>query len=78
MAPVLALTHRTAITGADAITRGASTGHIFDVARDPGTITVIDPATDAAVVTIAAGEKMKYAASDDRMALVSPARRRAT
>lgn len=32
---------------------------------DPGTITVIDPTTDAAIATIKVGEKMEYAATDD-------------
>ena len=63
----LAVTHRIAAgADADAIARDAATGHVFVIEGDPGTITVIDPTSDTAVATIAAGEKMEYAATDDR------------
>jgi DNA-binding beta-propeller fold protein YncE len=51
---------------ADAIAVDSATGHIFVIEGDPGAITVIDPKTDGVVATIEAGEKMEYAASDDR------------
>jgi YVTN family beta-propeller protein len=51
---------------ADAIAVEATTGHLFVVEGDPGTITVIDPKTDAVVATIKVGEKMEYATSDDQ------------
>jgi YVTN family beta-propeller protein len=54
---------------ADAIATDAATGHIFVIEGDPGTITVIDPKTDAVAATINVGEKMEYAVSDDQGAL---------
>jgi DNA-binding beta-propeller fold protein YncE len=49
---------------ADAIAVDGATGHVFVVEGDPAAITVIDPATDAVVATIKAGEKLEYATSD--------------
>lgn len=54
---------------ADAMTIERSTGHVFVVDGDPGTVTVIDPKTDTVVATVAAHEKMEYAASDDEGAV---------
>ena len=51
---------------ADGIVREPVTGRILIVDGDPGTITVIDPKTNAVVATIRAGEKMEYAAADSR------------
>jgi YVTN family beta-propeller protein len=50
---------------ADAIATDEATGHVFVVEGDPGTISVIDPKTDAVVATVKAGEKLEYAAGDD-------------
>lgn len=54
-----------AAADADGIARDGATGHVFIIEGDPASITVIDPKTDAAVATIAAGEKLEYGASDD-------------
>jgi DNA-binding beta-propeller fold protein YncE len=63
----LKITHRIpADVDADAIVIDKATGHIFVIEGDPAAITVIDPKTDAVVATIKAGEKMEYAAADDR------------
>jgi YVTN family beta-propeller protein len=51
---------------ADALAFDASTGHVFVIEGDPGTITVIDPKTDTVLATITVGEKMEYATTDDR------------
>jgi DNA-binding beta-propeller fold protein YncE len=51
---------------ADAIARDPATGHVFVMEGDPGTITVIDPVKQTAIATIKAGEKLEYAAADDR------------
>ena len=53
-----------AAADADSIASDPRSGRIFVVEGDPGTITVVDPRTDAPVATIAAGEKMEYAAAD--------------
>ena len=50
---------------ADGMALDARTGHIFVVEGDPGTMTVIDPATDRAVATIQVGEKMEYPVAGD-------------
>lgn len=50
---------------ADAIVTDRATGHVFIIEGDPGTLTVVDPKTDAVIATIKAGEKMEYGASDD-------------
>ena len=51
---------------ADGMALDPLTGRVFVVEGDPGTITVIDPKSDKAVATIAAGEKMEYLAADRR------------
>ncbi len=51
---------------ADAAVLDEATGHVFVIEGDPKAITVIDTKTDAAIATIKAGEKMEYAAADDR------------
>lgn len=62
----LAVTRRIpAADDADAVVRDGASGHIFVIEGDPASITVIDPRKDAAVATIAAGEKLEYGASDD-------------
>ena len=63
----LAVTHHIpAAADADAVASDSATGHIFVIEGDPGTISVIDPKTDTVVATIAAGEKLEYAAGDGR------------
>lgn len=49
---------------ADAIVAEPMTGHVFVINGDSGTITVIDPTSDTAVATIAAGGKLEFAAAD--------------
>lgn len=49
---------------ADGIARDPATGRILVVEGDPGTFTLIDTATDRAVATVSAGEKMEYPAAD--------------
>lgn len=49
---------------ADAIVTDVATGHVFVIEGDPGSISVIDPKTDAVVATIKVGEKMEYGAAD--------------
>lgn len=49
---------------ADGIALDPVTGRVLVVEGDPGTITVIDPRTDAAVATVNGGEKMEYLAAD--------------
>ena len=51
---------------ADGIVSDPATGHIFVIEGDPMAVSVIDPATDAVVATIKAGEKLEYGASDGR------------
>ncbi len=51
---------------ADAVARDPKTGHVFVVNGDAGTITVIDPASDAVVATVNAGGKLEYAVADGR------------
>lgn len=48
---------------ADAIAFDPSSGHIFVVDGDPGTLTVIDPKSDAAIATVMAGGKLEFAVS---------------
>ena len=50
---------------ADAVVIDKATGHVFVIDGEPGKITVIDPGSDAAIATIAGGEKIEYAVSDD-------------
>ena len=52
--------HIQAAEGADAITFDPVSNHVFIINGDAGTITVIDPKTDAAVGTITAGGKLEY------------------
>ncbi len=49
---------------ADAIATDRLSGHVFVIAGDPASITVIDPKTDAVAATIRVGEKMEYGAGD--------------
>ncbi len=48
---------------ADAVVFDPPSGHIFVVNGDPGTLTVIDPKTDAAIATVSAGSKLEFAVS---------------
>jgi DNA-binding beta-propeller fold protein YncE len=54
---------------ADAIALDNASGHVFVIEGDPGTITVIDPRTDAVAATIRVDEKMEYGAGDGRGAV---------
>jgi len=54
---------------ADAMTLDPVTGHVFVIEGDPAAMTVIDPATDTAIATVKAGEKLEYAAADGRGAV---------
>lgn len=51
-------------TDADAAVTDKVTGRLYVIEGDPGTVTVIDPTTDAVMATIKVGEKMEYAATD--------------
>ena len=53
--------HLQAQEGADAITFDPVSNHVFIMNGDAGTITVIDPKTDAVVATIEVGGKLEYA-----------------
>jgi len=53
--------HIQAAQDADAITFDPVSNHVFVINGDGGTITVIDPKTDAAVATITVGGKLEYA-----------------
>jgi len=53
--------HIQAAEGADAITFDPVSNHVFIINGDAGSITVIDPKTDAAVTTISVGGKLEYA-----------------
>jgi DNA-binding beta-propeller fold protein YncE len=46
---------------ADAITLDPTSGHIFVVNSEPGTLTVIDPQSDEVVAMVDAGSKLEYA-----------------
>jgi YVTN family beta-propeller protein len=46
---------------ADAVVFDPASGHVFVVNGDGGTLTVIDPQTDSAVATVAAGGKLEFA-----------------
>jgi YVTN family beta-propeller protein len=46
---------------ADAVVFDSSSGHVFVINGDTGTVTVIDPGTDRAVATIDAGDKLEFA-----------------
>lgn len=51
---------------ADAVTFDKVTGHVFVIEGDPGSISVVDPATNSIAATIKVGEKLEYGASDDQ------------
>jgi YVTN family beta-propeller protein len=53
--------HIQAAEGADAIAFDPVSNHVFIINGDAGTITVIDPKTDAAVTTLTVGGKLEYA-----------------
>src|SRR6185437_11681781 len=46
---------------ADAVTIDPTSGHVFVVNGDPGTLTVIDPTSNSVVATVSAGSKLEYA-----------------
>jgi YVTN family beta-propeller protein len=48
---------------ADAVVFDPPSGHLFVVDGDPGTLTVIDPNTDAAIAIVSAGSKLEFAVS---------------
>jgi len=50
---------------ADAVTIDPTSGHVFVVDGDPGTLTVIDPKTDSVVATVQVGSKLEYAVAGD-------------
>lgn len=50
---------------ADAVTIDPTSGHVFVVDGDPGTLTVIDPRTDDVVATVHVGSKLEYAVAGD-------------
>lgn len=49
---------------ADAIAFDSKSGHVFVINGDAGTITVIDPAADAAIATVNVGGKLEFAVAD--------------
>ncbi|MBS0418193.1 MAG: YncE family protein [Proteobacteria bacterium] len=53
--------HIQAAEDADAVTFDPVSNHVFTINGDTGSITVIDPKTDAAVATINGGGKLEYA-----------------
>ncbi|MHB8529837.1 MAG: YncE family protein [Caulobacteraceae bacterium] len=52
-------------TDADAIAFDPTSGHVFVVSGEPGTVTVVDPAANSVVATVRVGEKLEYAVSGD-------------
>ena len=50
---------------ADAVTIDPTSGHVFVVDGDPGTLTVIDPQSDRVVATVRIGSKLEYAVAGD-------------
>jgi YVTN family beta-propeller protein len=50
---------------ADAVTIDPTSGHVFVVDGDPGTLTVIDPKSDSVVATVHVGSKLEYAVAGD-------------
>ena len=69
--------HIKADADADAVVFDPASGHVFVVNGDSGTLTVIDPAADAAVGTVQAGGKLEFAVADGSGALfVNGAERR--
>ncbi len=53
-----------AAADADGIAIDTANGHVFVANGDTGTLTVIDPVSDAAIATIAVGEKLEYPVGD--------------
>jgi YVTN family beta-propeller protein len=63
---------------ADAVTIDPTSGNVFVVDGDPGTLTVIDPKTDRVVATVQVGSKLEYAvAGDDGKVYVNGEEKRA-
>ncbi|MGH8205165.1 MAG: YncE family protein [Steroidobacteraceae bacterium] len=54
-----------AMDDADAVTIDPTSGHVFVVDGDPGTLTVIDPKSDRVVASVHAGSKLEYAVAGD-------------
>ena len=52
-----------AMKDADGIVFDASSGHVFVINGDSGTLTVIDPTTDSAVATVAVGSPLEFGVS---------------
>jgi YVTN family beta-propeller protein len=50
---------------ADAVTIDPTSGHVFVVDGDPGTLTVIDPKADRVVATVQVGSKLEYIVAGD-------------
>lgn len=50
---------------ADAVILDPTSGHVFVVDGDPGTLTVIDPKTHRVVATVHAGSKLEYAVAGE-------------
>lgn len=50
---------------ADAVTIDPTSGNVFVVDGDPGTLTVIDPKTNRVVATVQVGSKLEYAVAGD-------------
>jgi YVTN family beta-propeller protein len=57
--------HIKAAEDADGIVFDSVSGHVFVINGDTGTVTVIDPTSDAAIATINAGGKLEFAAPGD-------------
>jgi YVTN family beta-propeller protein len=53
--------HIKAAEDADAVTFDEASGHVFVINGDTGTVTVIDPKSDAAIANINVGEKLEFA-----------------
>ena len=69
--------HIQAAEGADAITFDPVSNHVFIMNGDAGSITVIDPKTDAAVATIDVGGKLEVRRSRRKRQVVCQRRRQA-
>ena len=50
---------------ADAVTIDPTSGHVFVVDGDPGTLTVIDPKVDRVIATVHVGSKLEYVVAGD-------------
>ncbi|HWG77787.1 MAG TPA: YncE family protein [Steroidobacteraceae bacterium] len=57
--------HLKANDDADAVTIDPTSGHVFVVDGDPGTLTVIDPTSDSVIGTVNLGSKLEYAVAGD-------------